>query len=263
MKRRYLVIDADGIIYRHAAAAEVELPSEEVTEDGLPLYISLSVNPGEVEQAFWNEVEALQQAWRADEVMVAITDSAQNFRLSIDPSYKGHRAHVRKPLAVRTVRRRLADNPAVYYKPTLEADDTCGILMGLPRHRGDTMILWSPDKDLDGVPGIHADVNSSGKTYHVTREEADEWHLIQTVAGDTTDGYPGVPGIGPTTAKKYFDENGASWKSCVELASMAGMPYADLLVQARLAKMLEPRWYDFKKKVPVLWEPPAGWQRGE
>jgi DNA polymerase-1 len=80
------------------------------------------------------------------------------------------------------------------------------------------------------------------------------------VAGDQVDGYPGVPGIGEKSAAAYFDKYGASWCSCVELASIAGMPYADLMVQARLAKMLEPNLYDFKTNTPILWSPPEDWR---
>lgn len=258
---RRIVIDADGIIYKHAAAAEIELPSEERSEDDLPLYINLMVKPQVVWNAFWDEVATIRAAWGAHEALVAITDSAQNFRLRIDPTYKGNRKHVRKPLAVRAVRWKLAEHPDVYFKPGLEADDTVGILMGLKRYAMDEMVLWSPDKDLDGIPGLHADTGRPGGMYLITREEADAWHLIQTVAGDQVDGYPGVPGIGPATAKKYFDANGASWKSCVELASMEAMPYQSLLTQARLAKMLEPHLYDFRHNQPILWTPPAGWEK--
>ena len=34
------------------------------------------------------------------------------------------------------------------------------------------------------------------ETMHITPEEGARWHLIQTLAGDQTDGYGGVPGIG-------------------------------------------------------------------
>ena len=32
-------------------------------------------------------------------------------------------------------------------------------------------------------------------TITITPEEGAKWHLIQTLAGDQTDGYSGVPGI--------------------------------------------------------------------
>jgi DNA polymerase-1 len=257
---RRIIIDADGLIYKFASAMELELPSEEEDESGVPMYISLVVRPFEVLEAFWMEIETITEEWQADEALITITDSARNFRLAIDPTYKGNRKHTRKPLAVKTIRAHLAKSGDVYFKPGLEADDTCGILMGLKRYRRDEMILWSPDKDLDGIPGVHARIDDPGAVYFVTRAEADYWHLVQTVAGDQVDGYPGISGIGIKSAGDYFNKHGATWCSCVELASMAGMPYADLLVQARLAKMLEPDLYDFKTNTPILWNPPEDWR---
>ena len=34
------------------------------------------------------------------------------------------------------------------------------------------------------------------ETVDITPEEGARWHLIQAMAGDNTDGYAGVPGIG-------------------------------------------------------------------
>ena len=37
------------------------------------------------------------------------------------------------------------------------------------------------------------------ETVEITPDEGARWHLIQTMAGDNTDGYSGVPGIGIKT----------------------------------------------------------------
>ena len=40
------------------------------------------------------------------------------------------------------------------------------------------------------------------ETVTISPEEGARWHLIQTMAGDNTDGYSGVPGIGIKKAEK-------------------------------------------------------------
>ena len=54
------------------------------------------------------------------------------------------------------------------------------------------------------------------ETISVSKEEGDRWHLIQTLAGDQTDGYGGVPGIGVKRAVTLFEEKGYTWKACLE-----------------------------------------------
>ena len=40
------------------------------------------------------------------------------------------------------------------------------------------------------------------ETVDITPEEGARWHLIQAMAGDNTDGYAGVPGIGIKKQRK-------------------------------------------------------------
>ena len=42
------------------------------------------------------------------------------------------------------------------------------------------------------------------------------WHLIQTLAGDQTDGYGGVPGIGVKRAIALLDKDGYTWDTVVK-----------------------------------------------
>ena len=42
------------------------------------------------------------------------------------------------------------------------------------------------------------------ETVDITPEEGAKWHLIQTMSGDNTDGYSGVPGIGIKRAEQIF-----------------------------------------------------------
>lgn len=251
---RRLIVDADSIIYKHATKLEVVWPSEEESQDGLPLYLTYMVEPHKVLEAFWRTIEELSETYQAHKTMVALTDSARNFRLNIDPTYKGGRKHVRKPLAVKTVREVLSKDDKVYFRPTLEADDVAGILMTMKRYEKDERMCWSIDKDMLTVPGIHVGHGESSEIV-VTLEEADRNHLLQTVTGDVTDGYPGLPGIGEKTGAKWFDQEGWTWEAAVRLAESKGCSEEHLLKQARLARILRASDYDFKNKRPILWTP--------
>ena len=88
----------------------------------------------------------------------------------------------------------------------LEADDLLGILATtLPKYSD--AIVVSLDKDLRTIPGRH--LNPSKETSPavvrvITELEADTAWLMQTLMGDSTDGYTGVPGIGPKKAEKIL-----------------------------------------------------------
>tara|TARA_A100001015_G_C15021488_1_gene728216 strand:+ start:2519 stop:2827 length:309 start_codon:yes stop_codon:yes gene_type:complete len=87
-------------------------------------------------------------------------------------------------------------------------------------------------------------------------EEANYNHLLQTLTGDSTDGYAGVRGIGPKTAEKLLTKKGASWKTVVEIYESKGMTEDEALLNARLAYLLRADDYDIKKhKIKALWTP--------
>ena len=50
------------------------------------------------------------------------------------------------------------------------------------------------------IPGKLYDFN---ETIDITPEEGAMWHLTQTLSGDNTDGYSGVPGIGINVQKRF------------------------------------------------------------
>ena len=89
----------------------------------------------------------------------------------------------------------------------------------------------------------------------ITKEEGDRWHLIQTMAGDQTDGYAGVPGIGVKRAAALLSEHGDNWKTVVDAFMEKGLDESVALQNARLAKILQCEDYDFTNQEPRLWSP--------
>ena len=136
--------------------------------------------------------------------------------------------------------------------PSLEADDSMGIYA--TKYPGN--IIVSPDKDMRQIPG---DIYNMTDKFTVTPEEGAKWHLIQTLAGDQTDGYSGVPGIGIKRAEALFEQNGYSWQTVVKAFADKGLGEDIALQNARLAKILTNDDYDFGRKQPILWNPDAGY----
>jgi DNA polymerase-1 len=103
------------------------------------------------------------------------------------------------------------------------------------------------------IPGDLYDLSEGVVT--ITKEEGDRWHLIQTMAGDQTDGYAGVPTIGVKRADAILTERGATWKTVLETFLEKGLTEEDALKNARLAKILQVENYDFTNQEPRLWSP--------
>ena len=113
-------------------------------------------------------------------------------------------------------------------------------------------IIVSPDKDMRQIPG---QLYNFDEVFTVSKEDGAKWHLIQSLAGDQTDGYGGVPGIGVKRAETLFNDKGYSWKTVVEAFAERDLSEDDALTNARLAKILTVDDYDFKKNRPILWDP--------
>ena len=93
------------------------------------------------------------------------------------------------------------------------------------------------------------------KVHTITKKEADSWFLTQTLAGDCTDGYSGVPGYGVKAAEKLFQDKGFTWQTVLWAYKSKGLSEEDALKNARLARILRKEDYDFRNKQPILWSP--------
>jgi DNA polymerase-1 len=132
--------------------------------------------------------------------------------------------------------------------PQLEADDA----MGIHATSNDECVIVSPDKDMKQIPGTLYNLD---ETFTIDKQSGWEWFLIQTLAGDSTDGYSGAPGFGVKTSVKFFSEHGYTWDSVVKAFESKGLTSDEALLNARLAKILTADDYDFKENRPILWTP--------
>ena len=236
-----LLIDADFIVYKCCAASETEI---DFGEDLIVVTSRFTEAYEYVERELYNIANDLGCF---DESVLFFSDSV-NFRKSIDPAYKGHRNR-KKPCGYKRVINKLKEDYPVVVMPSLEADDAIGIYATKePGH-----IICSPDKDMRQIPGDLFDLTNEVVT--ITKEEGDRWHLIQTMAGDQTDGYGGVPSIGIKRADALLTEKGATWNTVLETFLEKGLTEDDALMNARLAKILQVEDYDFTNQEPRLWSP--------
>ena len=154
----------------------------------------------------------------------------------------------KKPCGYKRVIKALELSYEVIVMETLEADDAIGIFA--TANPGNVVV--SPDKDLKQIPGKLYDLKEH---YDITPLDGHKWHFIQTLAGDQTDGYAGVPGYGVKTAAKLFDSKGYVWEEIVGAFESKGLTEEDALTNAQLARILQASDYDFINKRPIPWVP--------
>lgn len=140
-------------------------------------------------------------------VKIALTGS-NNYRKALHPTYKAKRPE--KPRYWLDTRNAIIDyyGDNVLLHEELEADD----MMGIYATSNKNCIICTIDKDLKQIPGWHYSWEYSwGKgsypgddfPHEVSEADANKWLFVQLLAGDSTDGVRGIPGIGH---KKAVDE---------------------------------------------------------
>lgn len=248
MPKRVLLIDADVLAYNAAFACETATEWE-------PGYWTWHVQWADVVEAFDTEAFRIKEALGGDELKLCLTDSEGNFRHLVLPSYKGSRKAVRKPIVLKKFKQWLIDERGAYFRPGLEGDDCMGILATVRNPDREERIIVSIDKDMMTIPGKFCRWGVDDQVVEVSEEEADYWHLYQTLTGDVTDGYKGCPGVGPKKAEALLAE--PSWDAVLAAYEKAGFGPEEALTQARVARILRASDYDFINKEPILWNPPS------
>lgn len=182
----------------------------------------------------------------------------RNFRKTVLPSYKAHRTQGKPPAyfdTVQAVRERFPTDTV----DGLEADDLLGILATTEKY-ADNVIIVTVDKDLRTIPGRHINPTKDTKPVRVTLNEGHYKWLTQTLTGDATDGYKGIPGIGE---KKALAILGGSpdvplevlWGRVLAAYKSRKLTEDDALTQARVARILHRSDYDRTTKEVLLWHP--------
>lgn len=251
---RTLLLDGDVFAYQSAAAVERVIHwSPEIS--------TLESNLSEATAKMEGMIEKVMNDLKADAFVVALSDIGSGYwRRQVLPTYKFNRTATRKPLVLLPLREYLIEKYGAKLRPMLEGDDVLGILATNPKLiRGEKIIL-SIDKDMATIPGLFCRnrVGHPLEIQEITVEQADRYHMYQTLIGDTTDGYKGCPGIGPVAAEKILScPKEEWWPAIVTAFKKAGLSKTEALTQARVARILRHEDYNYQEKIPILWQSPV------
>lgn len=259
---RVALIDADILAYQAAVTAE------QAVDWGEGMW-TLHAFEADAEAAFKSILGSIMEKTKCDRPMLAFSDST-NWRKDVLPTYKANRSGVRRPMLLRFLKEWAFTEYLCIQYANLEGDDAIGIRATSPSimlEQGDITIC-SIDKDFKTIPGKHYNFGRD-EFFEVTEHQADIAHMMQTLTGDSTDGYSGCPGVGPKTAEKILAaaiEEGTPWANPQQLREImwqhvvkayakAGFGEEEALTQARVARILRHGEYDFTTQQVKLWTP--------
>ena len=170
-----------------------KLPIEEIQEDFFPEPLShaLSVVKGAIKGI---QIEMSRRYPNGYKLEFFHTHK-KNFRDDIFPDYKANRIGKRKPHWLNDCKQYVAKYYDEFTEEGLEADDLLGIRSYELYEQGIESVIITNDKDLKTIPGWNYDW-VKGIWTRSTVEEAMKFFYAQTIAGDETDGIPGVMGLG-------------------------------------------------------------------
>lgn len=244
-----LLVDGDILAYWACSGVE------EATDWGDDWW-TLTADAKQAKQMVDAQLANYKNVLGGTRVVVCLSDSVDNWRWDVLPSYKGNRLGKRKPVCYRPVREYIIDTYTTEILPRLEADDVLGLLSTGPQIKGRKIIV-SEDKDLKTIPGLLYNPNRGEEgVREISIEEANRWHLMQTLTGDAVDNYKGCPGIGPVKAEKLLDES-PSWATVKAAYEKAGLSEEEALRQARVARILRHGEYDARRGQVIYWSPDA------
>ena len=241
-----LLIDADVLAFEASVVAEESIHWK---DELWTVHADMALAKARV----INRIQEFRENLKTENVVLCLSDRA-NFRRKLNPDYKANRSKSRLPIILRQVKQWIIDELGGVLWANLEADDVISIL-ATDKAMDEETIVVSIDKDFKSVPGIFFDYNK-GEYHHPSEEEADNYHLIQTIAGDHTDGYSGVPGVGVVKAQRMLEGCGYTWDTVVGAYEDKGMTEQDALMNAWMARLLRADNYCFRTNtIKRLWTP--------
>ena len=242
-KNKLLLIDADMVLYKAACAAEQEMRWDDNTW-------TLQTNMVEAKAEADRQIDTICKALKSKKIKLFFSPK-RTFRHEMWPAYKANRKDKRKPLGIGELRDWMMEEYDSVMYPNIEADDAIGIWA---TEDSENRVAVSGDKDFGTLP-IYWYNHLKDILRIVTEEQANHFHLVQSLMGDTTDGFSGLKGCGPMTAEKLLKKNGSTWKTVVEAYEAKGFDSDDALMTARLARILRHGDYDLDTNEVTLWTP--------
>ena len=180
MKDKIALIDGDSLIYYEMGKATLE----------------------EALQGIDTRIRHMLEQCNANRYAGFLT-TGKCFRYNVAKTkpYKGNRKYGDKPIIFPAIKEYLKQKWNFIAIPELEADDLVSIY-----HDPMKTVICSPDKDVLYQNKI-CNYNY-GKAEMITIDENDALRFLwkQTLMGDSTDGIPGLPKVGPKTADAWLKD---------------------------------------------------------
>ena len=241
-----LLIDADWLIYSSCCSCEQDVKWDENLH-------TLHCDERDIHEMIDGRVEYYQKIADDDDEVVMCFTQYPTFRHTIFPEYKANRKNKRKPLAFHAVIEQINQRYKSASYTGLEGDDVMALLATSKQYPNPVIV--SPDKDMRTVP---CTLLANDDMELITKKKADRHWMIQSLTGDTTDNYKGIPGCGPVTAEKILGDAKTlpdMWDKVVEAYEKKKQTFADAVLTAQLARILRKGDYDFKTQEVTLWTP--------
>ncbi|URY98826.1 exonuclease [Klebsiella phage 6996] len=284
VEKGVLVMDGDWLVYQSMAAAEVE------TDWGDDIW-TLECDHAKARSILDSAIESYRtrkKAWSDAMVVLAYTDDVNWRKVLVDETYKENRKATRKPVGYRDFLSKLWERDELIHikEDMLEGDDVMGIIgSGHEVFGFKKAVLVSCDKDFKTIPDVDFLWCTTGNILTQTKETADWWHLFQTIKGDMTDGYSGIPGWGDTAegflndpfivepvesvlksgknkgqtvtkwVKRAPDATETLWDCIKSIGAKAGMTEQEIIKQGQMARILRFEEYNYIDKEVYLWTP--------
>jgi len=217
MAKKLVIIDGYSLLFRAYYATAYGDPSAIMrTKSGIPTNAIF---------AFSNMLsKILSGLEKGDAIFIGLDAGGKTFRAEEFEEYKANRAEAPEDLKPQfAIVRELLDSLGIsrYEERGIEADDICGSVAKRAGSEGYDVLIYTSDHDYLQLIDPHIKVSllrtglSNMELYDVAAfEEKYGIHPIQMIdlkglAGDSSDNYPGIPGIGEKTATKLILEYGS------------------------------------------------------
>lgn len=246
-----LLIDADYLIYSCCCAAQHDIRYDRYNHQ-LIMDEREAMSMIDFKIKYYLNVLQTEGYKGSDDLIMCFT-SYPTFRHEIFTEYKLNRIDKRHPLGLHNVIEEVKNTYKSISYPNLEGDDVLGLLSTNGRY--DEPVIVSVDKDMRTIPGLLL----AGDTLElITKSQADRNFMAMTIAGDATDGVPGIKGLGMVSANKLLDSSKdleSMWNQVVKTYEKKGNGISDAILNARLVRILREGDYDYTTGEVKLWNP--------
>ena len=255
-KKHIYLIDGSGYIFR----AYYALPPLTRKSDGLPVgAVSGFCN---MLYKFLEEARSLDKEDRPTHLAVIFDSARKNFRNDIYKDYKANRHDTPEDLIPQFeyIRKAVtAFNISSIELLNYEADDLIATYKEQASKKNIKVTIISSDKDLMQLVDDNTFMFDAMKEHYIGKEEVKEKFGVypekvidvQSLAGDSSDNIPGVPGIGIKTAAELINQFG-SLENLLENASTIKQPKRrQALLDNREKAFISKQLVTLKRDVPV------------